>query len=386
MKFSPAIKPGSVYIHWPFCPYKCNFCPFVALAGHEQYMERYHNALIAEIKAYGRQLSVKPTLETIFIGGGTPSTYPPHLLLDMLGTLKSVCSYNALTEITIEVNPGTVDSTKLLAWQQAGINRLSIGVQSLNDTVLKKLNRHQTSADVLSLITQASTMFDVLSIDLILGLPGISHDEWKQLINTIVQWPIKHCSVYFLTVHENTPLYFAVKQHKILLDSDDGMVDLYDWTVAKLREHGFMQYELSNFARDAFECKHNRVYWEHKPYKAFGLGACSFDGTSRFQNTKNLLNYLQFCEQEQDPNDFFEQLTHEQLLLEARMLQLRQAKGVQIQALMESLSLSRQAELMQTIALLCREQYLTQEQDRIALTVKGFAVANEITLKLCINE
>lgn len=386
MKFLPTSLPTSVYIHWPFCPYKCNFCPFVAIAGHESYMERYHKALISEISAYGKQLSVPPVLETIFLGGGTPSTYPPHLLLDMLGTLKSVGTYNAQTEITIEVNPGTVDHTKLNLWLEAGINRLSIGVQSLNDAVLKKLNRHQTRADVLRLIDQASTMFAVLSVDLILGLPGISHDEWKELINTIVQWPIKHCSVYFLSVHENTPLYFAVKQHKILLDSDDAMVDLYQWTVDTLQKHGFMQYELSNFARESYECRHNRVYWEHKPYKAFGLGACSFDGSSRFQNTKNLLNYLQSCEQEQDPNDFYEQLTSEQLLLEKRMLQLRQVQGVQIESLMESLTQLQQAQRRETIEELCHEQYLVRQQDRIVLTVKGFAVANEITLKLCIIE
>ncbi len=205
----------SLYIHWPFCPYKCHFCPFVALAGHDAFMERYHKALSAEIERYAREHKSSQPLQTLFFGGGTPSTYPPHLLLDMFGTLNNVFTFASDAEISLEVNPGTVTQEKIETWKHVGINRLSIGVQSLNDGVLKRLNRHQSLADVISLFEMATPLFDNISVDMILGLPDVSVQEWKDSLLKIVQWPIKHLSLLFLTVHEDTPLYFGVK--KILL-------------------------------------------------------------------------------------------------------------------------------------------------------------------------
>jgi oxygen-independent coproporphyrinogen-3 oxidase len=195
--YNVASETRSLYLHWPFCPYKCHFCPFVAIASHDQYMERYHHALLKEIEQFSGNYTGSRLIETIFLGGGTPSTYPPPLLLDTFGTLIRMFTIVPHAEITIEVNPGTVNEEKLQTWKKAGINRLSIGVQSLNDGVLKNLNRHQTASSVLQLLEIASPLFENISVDLILGLPDVSPDEWKQLIQTIVTWPIKHVSVYF---------------------------------------------------------------------------------------------------------------------------------------------------------------------------------------------
>lgn len=345
-------------------------------------MERYHMALRAEVAAYARCFSRKMPLDTLFLGGGTPSTYPDHLLLDMFGTLKEVFNFSATAEITIEVNPGTVRPEQLQLWKDIGINRLSIGVQSLKDPVLRKLNRLQSAADVYKALELAQPLFENISIDLIVGLPGVSEDDWKELLHTIVTWPIKHVSVYFLTVHENTQLYFGIKTKKVTLPCDDTVVDLYYWTIDFLAKHHFMQYEISNFAHVGYESRHNQAYWNHVPYKAFGLGACSFDGTRRIQNQKNLMKYLEGVEQHTDITTFAEELTPEQHRLERLMLGLRRSRGMQFEALMDGLSDEQQSVLEKRIADCMEKKLLERKGDRVVLTPTGLAVENEIIVTL----
>src|SRR5204863_2631309 len=170
------------------------------------------------------------------------------------------------------------------------------GVQSLNDNALQKLNRLQKASDVYALLDKAPHYFDNISVDVILGLPGISITEWKSLLANIVTWNIAHISMYVLEVHDSTPLFFNVAAKKVVLPCDDDVVDLYYWSREFLSNYGFNQYEISSFARDGRESRHNSMYWERKPYRGFGLGACSFDGISRLQNEKNLMKYLESVE------------------------------------------------------------------------------------------
>src|SRR5260221_2664827 len=178
-------------------------------------MERYHNALIKEIEQFGNHYTEKLPLDTIYFGGGTPSTYPDHLLIDMFDVLRKFFIFDEHTEITLEVNPGTVRFEQLALWKKLGINRMSIGVQSLNDSVLQKLNRLQKATDVYSLLDNAPHYFDNISVDVILGLPGISISEWKELLTKIVTWKITHLSMYVLEVHDSTPLFFNVSSKKV---------------------------------------------------------------------------------------------------------------------------------------------------------------------------
>lgn len=382
MPYNHTVNTRSIYIHWPFCPYKCNFCPFVALASHDQFMQRYHNALIKEIKDFGAHYKSKMPLDTIYIGGGTPSTYPDNLLLDTFGILKDVFIFNESSEVTIEVNPGTVRPEQLKLWADVGINRLSIGVQSLKDQVLKKLNRHQSAKDVYAVLEQAQHYFENLSVDFILGLPEVSAQEWKDLIRTAVTWPIAHISIYFLMVHEDTPLYFGVKKRQITLPCDDEIVDLYYWTIEYLAQHGFEQYEISNFARNGYQSRHNSVYWDRKPYKGFGLGACEFDGETRLQNQKNLNKYFEGIERGEDITIFSEILSAEQVYLEKVMLGLRRSQGVSYSELMENLSEQRQISVKEKVALLEESEFIVESDGRLMLTPKGLAVENDIVVKL----
>lgn len=381
MIFHPAIAYRSIYIHWPFCPYKCSFCPFVAIAGQDQFMEQYHKALISEIKQ-ALESGPKQALDTIFIGGGTPSTYPTNLLLDTFGILNDGYEIMPDSEVTIEVNPGTVKPEQLEAWKKIGINRLSIGVQSLKDKALKELNRLQTVEQVGELIVQASQLFDNLSIDLILGLPGVTADEWKEYVMTVMQWPINHISIYFLTVHENTQLYFKVKKNSVVLPGDTEMIDLYYWSIECLRQHGFEQYEISNFARAGKQSRHNSAYWERKPYNAFGLGACSFDGKTRYANEKNLMKYMHLCNEKQSVHNFAEELTQEQVRLEKVMLGLRRICGISMHEFLEGLSHDQLNELQKKITTMQEQGMIQIVNDRLQLTPKGLALENEIVVQL----
>lgn len=350
-------------------------------------MERYHAALIKELKLYGDYAHKKP-IETVYFGGGTPSTYPPDLLLDMFGILNNTFEYAIDPEITLEVNPGTVTQEKIAVWKRVGITRLSIGVQSLNNQVLTSLNRHQKADDVLQLLDMAASEFEVLSIDLILGLPGISQQEWHDLIQKVVTWPIKHLSVYFLTVHEDTPLYYGVARKKITLPTDDAMVALYEWTAKTLEEHGFLQYEVSNFAKIGFESRHNSVYWKRLPYKGFGMGACSFDGASRFQNEKNLMNYLTLVETANSMQELeklsivSETLTESQVWLEQLMLGLRQKKGLSWEFIHQRLSEQERVCFEAKITEFIQLGYVDNNQTHFWLTTLGRAVENEIVVAL----
>lgn len=335
-------------------------------------MERYHAALVCEIEQFAQAQREHEPISTIHFGGGTPSTYPPALLLDMSGILKKYFVIEASAEIALEINPGTVSDEKVAAWREAGVNRLSIGVQSVNDRVLQSLNRHQTASQVFGLLDKVAPFFDNISIDLILGLPGISDAEWRALIKQVVQWPIKHISVYFLTIHENTPLYFKVQANQVTLPADEEIVALYEETCGFLAQSGFEQYELSNFTKQGYASRHNTAYWNRDPYKGFGIGACSFDGAARFQNEKNIMRYMDLCEKKEPIITFFEILTEKQIWLEILMLGLRRPQGIP-RAHIESQSVLNN---------LISEGYLTYQDNNVRLTQRGLAVENEILAQL----
>jgi len=345
-------------------------------------MGAYHEALIKEIEIFAKESPSDQQLETIYLGGGTPSTWPNELLLDMFGTLRSRFDMKLISEITLEVNPGTVEKEQIAVWKEAGITRLSIGVQSLNDEVLKKLNRHQKASDVHQLLKWADGHFESLSIDVIIGFPGISHEEWKSMIKQVVQWPIQHVSMYFLSIHENTPLYTRLMNNELKLPPEDPIVDLYYWTVAEFEKHGLMQYEISSFARPGYESKHNQVYWDRKPYKGFGIGACSFDGKVRYQNQKNVMRYMKALKKEEDVGASHETPTPLEIRLEKVMLGLRRMKGLVISEVTDDMTPEEKERLLKKITEFEKEGILERVAGKIYLSKSSLAVENEVALRL----
>ncbi len=384
MSYDCSADTKSLYMHWPFCPYRCRFCPFVAMSGHEDHMQTYHAALMCEIDFFTRTYTSDKAIKTLYLGGGTPSTWPTNMLLDMLGILKDVFIFEQGNEVTIEVNPGTVSKEQPALWRQAGITRVSVGVQSLNDGVLKTLGRYQTADDVYRLIPQLADHFVDISIDLIIGLPGVSPDEWKLQLQRIVTWPITHLSLYFLSLDPFTRLESDVRAGRCEVPAEQEVLAVYYWSIDFLQQHGFIQYEISNFARPGHESKHNQAYWERKTYKGFGLGAWSFDGTRRYQNQKSLMPYIQGIQRGEYITEVDELLTPEQVRLEKIMLGLRHMRGVSLVDVLAGCSETQQGLVQETIARLVQGNLLVSCAGRLFLTPAGLAVENAIAAELSV--
>jgi oxygen-independent coproporphyrinogen-3 oxidase len=354
------------------------------MSGHGQYMREYHAALKQEIVFFAQQNRRDRAIRTLYFGGGTPSVMPSDLLLDTFGTLKSEFVFDKACEITIEVNPGTVTPEQIAFWKEIGINRVSVGVQSLNDQVLQNLGRYQTAADVRALIPLLAASCADVSVDLMLGLPGITSTEWKQQLHEIVTWPIMHLSLYFLSLDPYTRLERDVRLGKSAVPNEQEVLNLYYWSIECLQHHGLLQYEISNFARPGHESKHNRAYWERKPYKGFGLGAWSYDGIGRFQNQTNLMQYMQGIQRGDDITLYSEQLTPEQVRLEKIMLGLRQTRGVCIHDVLAHCSQEQRESREKHIKRLIQEQLVREHAGWLQLTPAGFAVENRIAVELSV--
>jgi len=344
-------------------------------------MERYHLALKKELTLWGNPAD-KANIRTIFFGGGTPSTYPSELLLDTFGTIKDVVNMAQRAEVTIEVNPGTVRKEQLELWKSIGINRLSIGVQYAKDRVLQALNRHHSKDDVMYVLELAPKFFENISVDLMLGLPGVSERAWKEFVKEVVTWPISHVSLYCLMLHENTSLFFRVQRNNVVLPEDSVIRRLYLWTVDFLAKHGIYQYEVSNFARKGCESLHNLAYWKRHAYKGFGLAACSFDGINRTQNESNLTMYLSKVESGILPVNFSEKLTESDERLEKIMLGLRRITGIPCSLLKDGVSKSTWDMVFRKVLLFEEQGLLVRDGDNIRLTTTGFIVENELITEL----
>jgi oxygen-independent coproporphyrinogen-3 oxidase len=347
-------------------------------------MNVYNDALNKEIRLFAESVTLQSPLQTLYIGGGTPSTWPPSLLLDTFATLNNMFVFENNAEITLEVNPGTVTPEKVAAWKLSGINRLSVGVQSLNDAVLKQMGRYHTAADVERFFELTAGIFENISIDLIIGLPGIEKDEWRRQLETVVRWPIKHVSLYFLTVHEHTRLHADLQRGLYELPSEEEVLNAYEETIALLGEWGIKQYEVSNCAREGFESRHNKAYWNRVAYKSFGLGSSSFDGLRRFTATSNLTNYLEKVQQGHDVTEQSEMLTAEQIHLEHIMLGLRQIHGVAREDFLKGKSDEECALINEQIALFIDQGLLVERAGRIVATLRGFMLENHLVSKLTI--
>ncbi len=366
-----------LYIHWPFCNSKCFYCDFLSFCKLDSLKEEYNSTLCSQVKSLKNNSKIK----TIFIGGGTPSLWPVDLLRKFFKELKSSFDLTEIKEFTIEANPADITQEKLICWKELGINRLSIGIQVLDDNVLLQVGRKQTVEQAINAINLSKKYFENISVDLILGLPGVDDSTWQNTLNKVVAWPVKHISVYLLTLYKKTRLFDLVKKNMISLQKNAKIASLYNSTVDFLEENGFMQYEISNFSRPGAESMHNMAYWERKPYLGLGLGASSFDGNIRYINEKNIKKYLM---QVESPLKFAEHevLTEQQIFLEYLMLTLRMKKGGDLRRMLYFLSNEKKERFFSNLENLKELGLIFQDGGRIYLTKKGFLLENEIILKL----
>ena len=284
-------KITSAYIHFPFCVRKCPYCDFVSFENCLEKREAYTKALIREIQSAGNDGTA---LQTIYMGGGTPSLFPPEQIRLVLKALEDKFDIEDNPEITIEANPGTVDLKSLSGYRESGVNRISLGVQSFSDTLLQTLGRiHDGEKARKAILAARDAGFSNISCDLMTGLPGQTLEDAEESLAILLEYGIPHISFYALTLEEGTPYYKKYQKHEELLPDPELERIMYKSLLAKLKSSGYSHYEISNCAKPGFESRHNMTYWKALPYYGFGCGAYSYGSDIRKGNTGDLGLYLE---------------------------------------------------------------------------------------------
>ena len=315
----------SIYIHIPFCKARCGYCAFSSCTDHSL-VDSYFNKLFEEID-YCADMAKDISIQTVYVGGGTPSSVDISLLNDLFVKLRSAFDMSQVQEISVECNPESVTEQLLRCLQANGVNRLSFGLQSVNDATLKRIGRvHNYACFVKALQLAQQVGFANINVDLIVGLPESVEDFYRS-VDTVVALPLQHVSVYALELHEGTALYNMCKARYPF--SDDELADMYDYAVRKLEESGYARYEISNFAKKGLECKHNLNYWQEGRYIAFGASASGFVGEIRYTNPYDVQDYL--VTPTQLLHSDYQRISPSDQANEFVMLGLRLSSGVELQ-------------------------------------------------------
>ena len=292
-----------VYVHTPFCLQKCLYCDFPSYAGFsEQVRQQYVDALCREIeiRTPEKDLSVAKGA-TVYFGGGTPTVLSVEQIAKIVACLKESGWWNEPAEATIEANPGTVDAEKLKALRGLGFDRISLGVQSLQDAELRALGRIHTAEQALRSMEDAKQAgFRRINADLMSGIPCQTAESFRNTLDRILQLNLSHLSVYSLILEEGTPLERLVREGEVTLPDEDTSYVMYEMTTDLLTQAGLQRYEISNYAKPGQESLHNKVYWHYEPYAAFGVGACTFNGKERRTNTFDVGKYVEGWQHEVD--------------------------------------------------------------------------------------
>ncbi|MGE5498641.1 MAG: radical SAM family heme chaperone HemW [Syntrophothermus sp.] len=372
------MKESAIYIHIPFCEHKCIYCDFYSIITKDS-IEDFLDAVTSEIAACSRFGADERFFTSIFFGGGTPSMMQPEYIGYILSALNDSYRISPGAEITLETNPGTVDRKKLEKFREYGINRLSVGIQTFHEDELKFLTRiHDRASAIRTVCDAAEAGFTNINCDLIFNLPGQTLGRWEENLKTAVSLPVTHISAYSLILERGTILNKLVLDGKIKMQDSDYDADIYELTMSFLHEHGFQQYEISNFAKNGFECRHNNAYWHYKDYLSFGPSAHSFVDGKRWWNYSSLKKYIHEINTSGHAIANSETLTKEQMLSEYIMLALR-SSGLNIQEFSErfgSLWLNEKMKYLQSLEK--RGLVLILGNESIRLTSKGYSLCDEI--------
>lgn len=308
------MKDLSIYIHIPFCEQKCIYCAFVSYCVNDKIKENYFQNLKKEIQSR----KTNRTISSIYIGGGTPSCVDEKYIKEILEEIYKNYNLKKDIEITIECNPNSVNETKLKLYKDIGINRISFGVQSLDDETLKKLGRLHNKEQALDAINIAKKVgFKNISVDLLLGLENQNMDNFEKQLQELIALDITHISAYMLEIEEKTKLFSMIKNKEIKLPIPEETIKIYEKTVFFLKKNGFFRYEISNFSKKGYESEHNLNYWKCNEYLGFGAAAYSYFGDYRFSNSINLIEY------EKQENINYEKIGNCEKIEEIIMLGLR---------------------------------------------------------------
>jgi oxygen-independent coproporphyrinogen III oxidase len=373
---------AGIYIHIPFCRQACNYCNF-HFSTSLHYKNEFVNALLNEIGLQKQNNYLQgATVDTVYIGGGTPSLLLLEELHEIMDTLLKHFPVNEQAEITLEANPDDVTDELLHGWKETGINRLSIGIQSLFDEDLEWMNRAHNADEAKQVITKARAAgFNNFTVDLIYGTPGLTDERWQQNIDWVLQQNITHLSCYALTVEPKTPLDKLVRTHQKQDVDASQQSRQFIQLMNAMETAGFEHYEISNFAKPGHRSKHNSSYWEGVPYLGLGPSAHSFNGSSRQWNVANNQQYILSIKQNVIPFEK-EELTPVQQLNEYIMTSLRLMKGCDTNLVEEKFGLAKKQTLLREAERFLHLQWMKKENEHLILTKEGKLFADKIAGEL----
>jgi oxygen-independent coproporphyrinogen-3 oxidase len=395
-----------LYVHLPFCRRRCTYCAFAISTDLRQESE-YHQALLREIRGSRTRrhedaetrrksggspddhlrISASPRLrvdnanriaDTLYFGGGTPSLTSRSNFNELIAVLRETFTLTSDAEITIETNPEDISDPSLAVWLAAGVNRVSIGVQSWNDSELHPLGRGHGSARAREAVAAAVATGVRVSVDLIIGLPGQTRESFSRSLDFALQSGAGHVSLYMLDLEAGSFLEKQVESKQVVIPEDSLTAELYLEAIQKAGAVGFRHYEISNFARPGHESRHNLKYWNRQPYLGFGLGAHSFSGDQRWANSRDLSEYITALSRGEPAVVFRESLGELERTRELIFLGLRQAQGMRYSELLEL----RGQEATEWVSRGMADGWLRSSDDRVAFTGPGFLLSNEYISQL----
>ena len=371
----------SIYVHVPFCKSKCYYCDFNSYAGYSGYIDLYFECLKKEIERLKNKLNGY-TIKTIFIGGGTPSYVDASNIYNVLTSLYDNFDIAKDAEITIEANPGTLNYEKLSIYKKANINRLSIGLQSTNDYVLKKLGRIHTYKDFLDNFHLARKVgFTNISVDLMFGIPFQSYDDWKNSLRDVVKLSPEHLSCYSLTIEQNTVFGDMYKRGDISYLDDELDRKMYHYAIDFLEEYSYNQYEISNFSKDGFYSRHNRVYCDSEFYLGFGAGAHSYFEDIRYNNVEGIEDYIKGIRDIGYVIENEEKISYKRKMSDYIILKLRLLEGVNKLEFKKVFDLDFDSLYSTRIEKLLKDGFVTSDNTVVRLTKRGLDFANLVFME-----
>lgn len=373
----------SLYIHYPFCLRKCRYCAFNSVADAPCSADEYLTALLGELTLRRGMPEKGSSATTLYFGGGTPSLLEPDQVARVIDATARQYDLASDAEITLECNPGTVNGRKLAAFRAAGVNRLSLGVQSFDDEFLEMLGRAHTAEQARAAFHGAREAgFDNIGIDLIHSLPGQSLAQWQRTLSCACELNPEHFSVYGLSIEEGTPFALLEENGSLHLPDEEESACMYEKSADILAAHGYEQYEIANFSRPGFRSRHNSGYWQRRSYLGFGAGAHSFlrqpEAGSRFSNCENVVDYLQLISHGCLPTSESRNLTRDEAMAEYLFLGLRLTEGVDLTRFHEEFAMS----FHEAYGTVCRDLFaaglLEIQGDFLRLAGKARILSNQV--------
>lgn len=368
----------AAYIHIPFCQHICHYCDFNKFFLKGQPVDEYLDSLKKEMQI---TLQQSPTeyLQSIFIGGGTPTALNEQQLEKLCRDILDILPYNSQTEYTFEANPGDLSKEKLEILREAGVNRLSIGVQTFNNDLLQKIGRTHQAEDVFHTVAEAKNLgFKNISVDLIYSLPGQTLEDFRETLKTAFTLDIQHYSGYSLIIEPKTVFYNLMRKGRLPTPGEDVEAQMYDLLMNEMEANGFEQYEISNFSKPGFESRHNLTYWDNDWYYGFGAGAHSYVNGQRISNHGPLKKYMGALDEGILPILENHEVTLTEQMEEEMFLGLRKNKGVSIPKFTEKFNVDLMKLFAEELEKLTGQGLISFEENHVKLTRRGRFLGNEV--------